>query len=43
LIESPQRPALQAFLTAWLPQVARLGNEHRPRLRWQIEVDPQQI
>jgi primosomal protein N' (replication factor Y) len=43
LIESQQRPALQAFLTAWLPQVARLANEHRPRLRWQIEVDPQQI
>jgi primosomal protein N' (replication factor Y) len=43
LIECRQRSALQAFLAAWLPQVARLANEHKPRVRWQIEVDPQQI
>jgi primosomal protein N' (replication factor Y) len=43
LVECRQRSALQAFLAAWLPQVARLAIEHKPRVRWQIEVDPQQI
>ncbi|MCA3217000.1 MAG: primosomal protein N' [Burkholderiales bacterium] len=43
LVESRQRAALQAFLVGWLAQVARIAAEHRPRVRWQIEVDPQQI
>jgi primosomal protein N' (replication factor Y) len=43
LVESRQRAALQAFLVGWLAQVARIATEHRPRVRWQIEVDPQQI
>jgi primosomal protein N' (replication factor Y) len=43
LIESPQRPALQRFLRAWLPRVAELPAGYRPRPRWQIEVDPLQI
>jgi len=43
LIESSQRSRLQASLRAWLPQVRALGQSFKPRVRWQIEVDPQQI
>ena len=43
LIESPQRSRLQASLRSWLPQVRALGQSFKPRIRWQIEVDPQQI
>jgi primosomal protein N' (replication factor Y) len=39
LIESESRPALQAFLTAWLP----LLRELKPRIKWSLEVDPQDI
>src|SRR5690606_39287133 len=41
LVESASRPALQAFLAAWvraLPQVAA-----EKRVRWQLEVDPLEI
>jgi len=41
LLESTHRPALQAFLTHWLPAVAALAASHK--VRYQLEVDPQQI
>jgi primosomal protein N' (replication factor Y) (superfamily II helicase) len=43
LAEAARRADLQAFLSAWLPEVARLARAQRPQVRWQIEVDPQQI
>jgi primosomal protein N' (replication factor Y) len=43
LVEAPRRSSLQTALRAWLPQVRTLAGTHRPRVRWQIEVDPQQI
>ncbi len=43
VIESDSRNALQAHLTAWLPAVRAAAQAARPRLRWQIEVDPLQI
>lgn len=43
LIESAQRSRLQASLRDWLPQVRALAQGFKPRVRWQIEVDPQQI
>jgi primosomal protein N' (replication factor Y) len=43
LVESGQRTRLQAWLRSWLNQVRKLAQETRPRVRWQIEVDPQQI
>lgn len=43
LVEAPRRSTLQSALRAWLPQVRALAATHRPRVRWQIEVDPQQI
>jgi primosomal protein N' (replication factor Y) len=43
LVEAPRRSTLQTALRAWLPQVRTLAGTHRPRVRWQIEVDPQQI
>ncbi len=39
LVESASRPALQAFLKAWLP----LLRELRPRVKWSLEVDPVDI
>ncbi len=38
LVESFSRPALQRWLPHWLESVRRL--DFRPRVRWQIEVDP---
>jgi primosomal protein N' (replication factor Y) len=43
LIEADTRGGLQAALRAWLPAVRELAAQRRPRIRWQIEVDPQQI
>jgi primosomal protein N' (replication factor Y) len=41
LIESPSRPRLQAFLSAWLP---RLRDLSAPRaLRWLLDVDPLEL
>jgi primosomal protein N' (replication factor Y) len=38
LVESPSRPALQAFLAAWSPMLHEL---RAPReLRWHLDVDP---
>jgi primosomal protein N' (replication factor Y) len=38
LLESGSRPALQAFLSAWQPQL----QAQRPRglIRWAVDVDP---
>jgi primosomal protein N' (replication factor Y) len=41
LVESAARPALQRWLPIWLQAVR--GVEFRPRVRWQIEVDPLEI
>jgi len=39
LIESNSRPALQAFLKEWLPQLRNL----KPQINWTLEVDPVDI
>lgn len=41
LLESSNRPALHAFLDAWLPLVQARGQ--RGILRWSLDVDPQSI
>ncbi|MCI2808921.1 primosomal protein N' [Eoetvoesiella caeni] len=41
LIESAQRPALQAFLAQWSVSLPELAGGHR--VRWQLEVDPLEI
>lgn len=41
LVESASRPALQAFLRAWLARLPALP--HARRVRWQLEVDPLEI
>ncbi len=43
LIEGDQRRGLQSFLRHWLKQVREHAGQHRPRLNWRIEVDPQEI
>ena len=45
LIESPSRPALQAFLTAWQPRLHGLRHHPQARgvVRWAIDVDPVSI
>ena len=40
MVESPSRPALQAFLTQW---VAWLRTHAPSRVRWHVEVDPLEI
>jgi primosomal protein N' (replication factor Y) len=39
LVESPSRPALQAFLRAWIAQLREL----KSRVKWSLEVDPLDI
>ena len=39
LVEADRRAPLQAFLRAWLAEL----RSRRARVRWQIEVDPQEI
>jgi primosomal protein N' (replication factor Y) len=39
LVESPSRPALQAFLKEWLA----LLREMKGRIKWSLEVDPLDI
>jgi primosomal protein N' (replication factor Y) len=39
LVESPSRPALQAFLKEWM-QVLR---DMKSRVKWSLEVDPLDI
>jgi primosomal protein N' (replication factor Y) len=41
LVESPSRQALHRWLPPWLGQVREM--QFVPRVRWQIEVDPQEI
>lgn len=43
LVEAPQRARLQPWLRAWLAEVRQLARQTKPRVHWQIEVDPQQI
>jgi len=39
LIESPSRPALQAFLKVWLAAIRNI----KTRAKWSLEVDPVDI
>ncbi|MEA3278602.1 MAG: primosomal protein N' [Pseudomonadota bacterium] len=41
LAQSNQRPILQRFLTAWLPEVRSLKGASRAR--WSLDVDPQEM
>ena len=41
LVESTERPALQRFLAAWLPQVEQLPAVRD--LRWALDVDPLEV
>jgi primosomal protein N' (replication factor Y) len=41
LVESAARPALQRWLPNWLRAVREMP--FSPRVRWQVEVDPQEI
>jgi len=43
LIESPSRPALQRFLTAWQPLLHRERAQHKGLARWLVDVDPLSI
>ena len=43
LVESVSRPALQRFLTAWLPQLQGLRAAHKGLRRWAVDVDPAAI
>jgi primosomal protein N' (replication factor Y) len=41
LVESAARPALQAFLDAWVPAIAAIKAPRQ--LRWSIDVDPAEV
>jgi primosomal protein N' (replication factor Y) len=41
LVESAERPVLQRFLAAWLPQVEQLPSARG--LRWALDVDPLEV
>jgi primosomal protein N' (replication factor Y) len=41
LVQSDSRPALKAFLTAWLSRVR--GLREGSRVRWSLDVDPQEM
>jgi primosomal protein N' (replication factor Y) len=43
LVEARRRGELQSFLRAWLPDVRVYAKQHKPRVRWRIEVDPLEI
>ena len=43
LVEAPRRSQLQAFLRQWLARLREADPPAGPRVRWQIEVDPQEI
>ena len=45
LVESPSRKALQQFLRAWQPALHGLRSQpqHKPLVRWLVDVDPQAI
>ncbi|MCM5681710.1 primosomal protein N' [Schlegelella sp. S2-27] len=40
LVESGSRPALQRFLSQWLPQLHALRGEHKALVRWAVDIDP---
>ena len=40
LVESAHRPALQAFLSDWLPEITALKSRHKGVVRWAVDVDP---
>jgi primosomal protein N' (replication factor Y) len=40
LLESVSRPALQALLRQWSPQLLALRDRHRGVVRWALDVDP---
>ncbi|MEN9629682.1 MAG: hypothetical protein RJA10_2909 [Pseudomonadota bacterium] len=40
LVESASRPALQRFLSAWLPQLQAVRPRHKGLVRWAVDVDP---
>ncbi|MGH8567569.1 MAG: primosomal protein N', partial [Gammaproteobacteria bacterium] len=41
LVQARERTRLQAFLRAWLPQLAALKSSRR--VRWSVDVDPQEL
>ena len=43
LVDAPRRSQLQAFLREWLARLREGEPPPGPRVRWQIEVDPQEI
>jgi primosomal protein N' (replication factor Y) (superfamily II helicase) len=43
LVESARRRALHGFLQGWLTAVKEAARQHTPRVRYRIEVDPQEI
>ncbi|MGE5337554.1 MAG: primosomal protein N' [Gemmatimonadota bacterium] len=43
LAEASRRRELQSFLRSWLAEVRRYAQAYKPRVRWRIEVDPQEI
>jgi primosomal protein N' (replication factor Y) len=43
LVEAPRRARLQAFLREWLARVREATPAAGARVRWQVEVDPQEI
>ena len=40
LIECASRKALQHFLTQWQAELHALRSQHKPVIRWAIDVDP---
>jgi primosomal protein N' (replication factor Y) len=40
LLESASRPALQALLRNWSPQLLAMRERHRGVVRWALDVDP---
>jgi primosomal protein N' (replication factor Y) len=43
LAEAPKRSRLQSFLSRWLARLREDDPPPGPRVRWQVEVDPQEI
>jgi len=43
LVESASRPALQAFLARWVPELLALKAQHRGVSRYAVDVDPMAI
>lgn len=43
IVESHQRAALHAFLSDWLPRLEPLGRKAGRRLRYSLDIDPQEL